>query len=237
MIESVNNEKIKKYSKLNEKKYRDKENMFIVEGEHLVEEALEKGIGIDIFSLEEKENSTRGSIEVMKKLSNLSNPPKILAVVKKIEERKINGNVLVLDDIQDPGNLGTIIRSAVSFGIDTIVASKNTVDVYNSKVIRATEGMLFKINYLKRDLVEFIKANKDTLTFITTDVRTGKDIKDIEIPGNYALIMGNEGNGVSDAVSELVPNKVNIKISEKCESLNVSIATSILLYELYTRLD
>ena len=145
--------------------------------------------------------------------------------------------MLVLDDIQDPGNLGTIIRSAVSFGIDTIVASKNTVDVYNSKVIRATEGMLFKINYLKRDLVEFIKANKDTLTFITTDVRTGKDIKDIEIPGNYALIMGNEGNGVSDAVSELVPNKVNIKISEKCESLNVSIATSILLYELYTRLD
>lgn len=237
MIESVNNEKIKKYSKLNEKKYRDKENMFIVEGEHLVEEALEKGIVIDIFSLEEKENSTRVSIEVMKKLSNLSNPPKILAVVKKIEERKINGNVLVLDDIQDPGNLGTIIRSAVSFGIDTIVASKNTVDVYNSKVIRATEGMLFKINYLKRDLVEFIKANKDTLTFITTDVRTGKDIKDIEIPGNYALIMGNEGNGVSDAVSELVPNKVNIKISEKCESLNVSIATSILLYELYTRLD
>ena len=237
MIESVNNEKIKRYSKLNEKKYRDKENMFIVEGEHLVEEALEKGIVIDIFSLEEKENSTRVSIEVMKKLSNLSNPPKILAVVKKIEERKINGNVLVLDDIQDPGNLGTIIRSAVSFGIDTIVASKNTVDVYNSKVIRATEGMLFKINYLKRDLVEFIKANKDTLTFITTDVRTGKDIKDIEIPGNYALIMGNEGNGVSDAVSELVPNKVNIKISEKCESLNVSIATSILLYELYTRLD
>lgn len=237
MIESVNNEKIKKYSKLNEKKYRDKENMFIVEGEHLVEEALEKGIVIDIFSLEEKENSTRVSIEVMKKLSNLSNPPKILAVVKKIEERKINGNVLVLDDIQDPGNLGTIIRSAVSFGIDTIVASKNTVDVYNSKVIRATEGMLFKINYLKRDLVEFIKANKDTLTFISTDVRTGKDIKDIEIPGNYALIMGNEGNGVSDAVSELVSNKVNIKISEKCESLNVSIATSILLYELYTRLD
>lgn len=237
MIESVNNEKIKKYSKLNEKKYRDKENMFIVEGEHLVEEALEKGIVIDIFSLEAEENSTRVSIEVMKKLSNLSNPPKILAVVKKIEERKITGNVLVLDDIQDPGNLGTIIRSAVSFGIDTIVASKNTVDVYNSKVIRATEGMLFKINYLKRDLVEFINANKDTLTFITTDVRTGKDIKDIEIPGNYALIMGNEGNGVSDAVSELVPNKVNIKISEKCESLNVSIATSILLYELYTRLD
>ena len=237
MIESINNEKIKKYSKLNEKKYRDKENMFIVEGEHLVEEALEKGIVIDIFSLEEKENSTRVSIEVMKKLSNLSNPPKILAVVKKIEERKINGNVLVLDDIQDPGNLGTIIRSAVSFGIDTIVASKNTVDVYNSKVIRATEGMLFKINYLKRDLVEFINENKNVLTFITTDVRTGKDIKDIEIPGNYALIMGNEGNGVSDAVSELVPNKVNIKISEKCESLNVSIATSILLYELYTRLD
>ena len=110
------------------------------------------------------------------------------------------------------------------------------VDLNKYKLLE-TKKEEFKINYLKRDLVEFINENKNILTFITTDVRDGKDIKNIEISNNYALIMGNEGNGVSDAVSELVPNKVNIKISEKCESLNVSIATSILLYELYTRLD
>ena len=169
----------------------------------------------------------------MKKLSNLSNPPKILAIAKKIEEREITGNVLVLDDIQDPGNLGTIIRSAVSFGIDTIVASKNTVDVYNSKVIRATEGMLFKINYLKSDLLSFINGNKDNYTFITTDVSSGNDINDIKIDKPYALIMGNEGSGVRKEISDEIDNKVHIKMNPVCESLNVSIATSILLYELY----
>ena len=237
MIESVNNEKIKKYAKLNEKKYRDRENLFIVEGEHLVEETLNMGIVEEAFSLDERNNFTKVSVEVMKKLSNLTNPPKVLAIAKKIDEKKIDGNILLLDDIQDPGNLGTIIRSAVSFGIDSIVASNNTVDIYNSKVIRATEGMLFKINYIKRDLVDFIKENKNNFTFITTDVRKGKDIKDIDINKNYALIMGNEGNGVSLDVSDLVDNKVNIRMSDECESLNVSIATSILLYELYSRFN
>ncbi len=233
MIESVNNEKIKNYAKLNDKKYRDKNNLFIVEGEHLVEEALSTCVVEEIFSLDERKNSTIVSVDVMKKLSNLTNPPKVLAVVRKFDEKEIKGNILILDDIQDPGNLGTIIRSAVSFGVDTIVASLNTVDVYNSKVIRASEGMIFKINYIKCDIESFICDNKDNFTFITTDVRSGIDINDIPLDKNYALIMGNEGNGVRKNISEIVENKVQIKMSDKCESLNVSIATSILLYELY----
>lgn len=233
MIESVNNEKIKNYAKLNDKKYRDKNNLFIVEGEHLVEEALSTCVVEEIFSLDERKNSTIVSVDVMKKLSNLTNPPKVLAVVRKFDEKEIKGNILILDDIQDPGNLGTIIRSAVSFGVDTIVASLNTVDVYNSKVIRASEGMIFKINYIKCDIESFIRDNKDNFTFITTDVRSGIDINDIPLDKNYALIMGNEGNGVRKNISEIVENKVHIKMSDKCESLNVSIATSILLYELY----
>lgn len=233
MIESVNNEKIKRYSKLNEKKYRDKEHMLIVEGEHLVEEALKKDLVIEAFSLDEREYTTTVSLNVMKKLSNLTNPPRILAVIKELKEKPINGNILILDGIQDPGNLGTIIRSAVSFGIDTIIASLDTVDLYNPKVIRGSEGMLFKINYLKRDLLSFIKENKDNYTFITTDVSSGSDINDIKIDKNYALIMGNEGAGVRKEISDEVTNKVHIKMNPVCESLNVSIATAILLYELY----
>lgn len=233
MIESVNNEKIKKYAKLNEKKYRDKEHMFIVEGEHLVEEAFKNNLVIEAFSLDERDNSTKVSLNVMKKLSNLTNPPKILAVVRVLKERPIHGNILILDGIQDPGNLGTIIRSAVSFGVDTIVASLDTVDAYNSKVIRGSEGMLFKINYLKRDLLSFINENKNNYTFITTDVSSGNDINDIKIDKSYALIMGNEGSGVKKEISDEIDNKVHIKMSPLCESLNVSIATSILLYELY----
>lgn len=235
MIESVNNEKIKNYAKLNDKKYRDKENMFIVEGEHLVEEAMKSLKIVDIFSLDERDYATRVSEAVMKKLSNLVNPPKVLAVVRKLNEREINGNVLILDDIQDPGNLGTILRSAFAFGIDTIVASENTVDLYNQKVIRGSEGMIFKINYLKRDIMKFIKDNHDNFTFITTDVVDGCDIKGIKIEENFALIMGNEGNGVRKEIRDLVSNKAHIKTDPKCESLNVSIATSILLYELYNR--
>lgn len=235
MIESVNNEKIKNYAKLSDKKYRDLNNLFIVEGEHLVNEAENLGLVVDVFSLEERNNATKVSFDVMKKLSSLTNPPKVLAVVKKLEEKVIKGNILLLDDIQDPGNLGTIIRSAVSFGIDTVVVSNNTVDIYNPKVIRASEGMLFKINYLKTNLIDFINDNKDNYTFITTDVIEGKDVKDISINKNYALIMGNEGNGVKKEISNMIENKVHIKMEDTCESLNVSIATSILLYELYNK--
>ena len=233
MIESVNNEKIKQYAKLNEKKYRDKEHMFIVEGEHLVEEAFKNNLVIEAFSLDERDNSTKVSLNVMKKLSNLTNPPKILAVVRVLKEKPIDGNILILDGIQDPGNLGTIIRSAVSFGVDTIVASLDTVDAYNPKVIRGSEGMLFKINYLKRDLLSFINENKNNYTFITTDVSSGNDINDIKIDKSYALIMGNEGSGVRKEISDEIDNKIHIKMNPVCESLNVSIATSILLYELY----
>ena len=233
MIDSVNNEKIKYFKKLRDKKYILEEKKYIVESEHLVEEAFKNNLVIEAFSLDERDNSTKVSINVMKKLSNLTNPPKILAVVRVLKEKPIDGNILILDGIQDPGNLGTIIRSAVSFGVDTIVASLDTVDAYNPKVIRGSEGMLFKINYLKRDLLSFINENKDNYTFITTDVSSGNDINDIKIDEHYALIMGNEGAGVRKEISDEVDNKVHIKMNPVCESLNVSIATSILLYELY----
>ena len=226
MIESTNNEKIKKYAKLKDKKYREEMGLFIIEGEHLVNEAKDKLQIVDEFIL--GENVTEN---VMKKLTSLTNIPKYLAVAKKQEEKEIKGNILILDNIQDPGNLGTIIRSCVAFGIDTIVASKETVDVYNSKVIRASEGAIFNLNYVIKDLDIFLRTIKDKYTIYTTNVEVGTSLKEINRKEPFAIIMGNEGNGVRKEISNYATDTIYIPISSKMESLNVGVATSIILYE------
>ena len=229
MIESVNNEKIKEYAKLNDKKYRDKTGLFIIEGEHLVNEAENADNLVDAYSLDGS-IGTQVSVPVMKKLSNLTNVPNVIGIAKKNSNTEIIGNILMLDTIQDPGNLGTIIRSAVAFGIDTIVASPETVDLYNSKVIRSTEGLIFKINYIVTDLEKFIEENKDNYTIYTTNVRNGEDVSKLKLNKPFILIMGNEGRGVSDNLSSRADSTIYIPI-DNCESLNVAIATSIILYE------
>ena len=234
MIESVNNEKIKNYAKLNEKKYRDNSNMFLVEGEHLVEEAKKRDLIVEIFSLDGREGSTQVSESVMKKLSNLSSTPKVLAVCNKINNKDIKGNILMLDCIQDPGNLGTIIRSAVAFGIDTIVASKDTVDLYNIKVLRATEGMIFNINYVIDDL-ENVLSKLDNYTVLGTNVVNGVIPEELEINNNYCLIIGNEGKGMNNKFLSYIDKNIYIPMNKNCESLNAGVATSILLYELNKR--
>ncbi len=227
MIESVNNDKIKKYAKLQIKKYREEMELFIVEGRHLVEEAKKQDLLVDAFSLDGS-IGTQVSRSVMMKLSSLNTIPNVLGIVRKKETKDIYGNILILDDLQDPGNLGTIIRSAVAFGIDTIVASLNTVDVYGSKVIRASEGMIFNINYVIQDLSTL---NLEDYDVFTTNVKEGEDIRNINIDKKYAIIVGNEGKGVSEEVASLAKRTLYIPMNKKCESLNVAIATSIILYE------
>lgn len=229
MIESVNNERIKNYAKLNNKKYRDETNLFIVEGGHLVKEADALGLLVDSFSLDGSVG-TMVSESVMRKLSSLNTPPNVLGIAKKREVSGINGNVLILDGLQDPGNLGTIIRSAVAFNIDTIIASLDTVDVYNTKVLRSSEGMFFHINYVVADLEKIIPTLDDYL-ILTTNVTDGENIKNMKLNQKYALIMGNEGNGVRDNVAKLASKSLYIPMNDSCESLNVAIATSIILYE------
>ena len=228
MIESTQNEKIKKYAKLKNKKYRDETGLFIIETPHLVEEAHKFAEIVEIYTLDGS-IGTQVSLDVMKKLSSLDNPSNILAIVKKKEEKEISGNIVILDGIQDPGNLGTIIRTCISFGINTIVASNNTVDVYNMKVLRASEGMIFQINYLERNLIDFINT-LDGYNIITTDVNTGVFPSKIDKNNKFALILGNEGNGVTPEVAALANTKTRIDI--KCESLNVGVSAGILLYEL-----
>ena len=235
MIESVNNEKIKYYAKLNQKKYRDEAGLFIVEGEHLVEEAKKRDLIEVIYSLDRRDDAVQVNDAVMAKLSGLSSIPRILAVVKMPESKEISGNILILDGIQDPGNLGTIIRSAVAFGVDTIVASKNTVDFYNLKTIRSSEGMLFNVNLLKRELEDFILSIKSDYYIYNTNVINGTNVDEVTINKPYALIMGNEGAGVSDNLQKLANENIYIPMNESCESLNVAMATSIILYEFSKR--
>lgn len=236
---SMQNDKIKEIKKLKEKKYRDKLNLFIVEGEHLVLEAYKKGT-IKELVLEQNElfplavPTLYVTNDIVNNLTTLETPSNILAVCHKLEEKKeIGDRILILDGIQDPGNLGTIIRSAVAFHIDTIILSDDTVDLYNPKVIRASQGMMFHINIIRKNLLEYIPKLKDeNYQILGTKVTHGNSLKTLEKISKFAIIMGNEGNGIKDTTAELCDKFLYIDMSSVCESLNVGVAASIILYEL-----
>lgn len=236
MIESVNNEKIKRYAKLLDKKYRDKENLYLVSTPHLVLESLKHDVVEQIFLLNTKPNIygevTYVTENVMRKLTSLKNIPEVVAVCQKNEKQAIKGNILLLDGIQDPGNLGTILRSAVAFNIDSVVLGQGTVDLYNEKVLRAAEGMHFKLNIITNDLEKMIsKLKQDNYKIIGTKLEEGISLDSYQIPEKYALVMGNEGNGINENIMNLCDEYVYIKMNKTCESLNVGVATSIILYE------
>ncbi len=236
MITSLNNEKIKKYLKLKNKKYRDQEELFLIEGEHLVKEALKNQVLVDLLVMEDISidfNYTIVTKEIITKLSSLESIPKMIGVCKFLDKKEITSNkVLLLDNIQDPGNLGTIIRSSLAFNFKDIILSLNSVDLYNEKVIRATQGMLFKVNIIKCNLENIIsELKKKDYLILGTNVRDGVDVKEIKSK-KIALVMGNEGQGVSDNISRLCDKNLYIKMNKEVESLNVAVATSILEYEL-----
>ena len=235
MIESLNNEKIKYYTKLNDKKYRKSEKLFIAAGEHLVTEALKKNIVKEILLLNGEENVygdvTYVTSDLLKKVSDLTNYPKVLAICYIKDDLKIEGNVVALDNIKDPGNLGTIIRSAVAFNYDTILLSEECVDVYNSKVVRATEGMLFNVNIVTCDLFStLLKLKESGYKIYGTDVVNGES--PAYESNKHVLIIGSEARGMSNSIREICDKNLYIKMNDKCESLNAGVSASILMYEL-----
>ena len=240
VITSLDNDNVKKWKKLCKKKYRDEFGIYLVEGEHLVEEAYKSGVLDKVIVLDGEDysydNIVYVSYEVMKAISSLDTPNKIMGVCKKKENIEIVGKrFLLLDGIQDPGNLGTIVRSAVAFNIDTIILSDDTVDLYNPKVLRSTQGMIFHTNIFSYDIVAFINILKSMgITVYGTDVNNGIDARELSNldKTSFALVMGNEGNGVRKEVKELCDKNLYINMNENVESLNVGVATSILLYEL-----
>ena len=234
---SINNEKIKNIKKLNSKKYRDLSGLFLVDGEHLVLEAFSSGYLEELILLEGSSFHLDVPIsyvtyDVMKYISSLDTPNGIIGICRKMDCSNIGNRVVVLDSIQDPGNLGTIIRSCVAFNVDTLVLSKECVDLYNPKGIRATQGMLFHLDIMiVSDVVDFVKSLQEYKIF-STNVNGGNSLKSIEKCNRFAIIMGNEGNGVRDDLNELSDCYIYIDMNSDCESLNVGVATSIILYEL-----
>ncbi|MBR3198509.1 MAG: RNA methyltransferase [Bacilli bacterium] len=237
LYSSINNPKIKKLNMLKQKKFRDKENIFMVEGDHLVKEAYNNGFLKEIL-IPEKSNYKLDveineiSESVIKYLTELENPTGIFGICEKKQMKFKEGKILVLDGVQDPGNLGTIIRSSIAFNIDTIIINDKCADIYSSKVIRASQGMIFNANIIKEDLGKIIKNIKENHKIYATKVDGGKKLKDIEKTKKFVIIMGNEGNGVSEELVKMSDENIYIPMNEKCESLNVAVATSIILYEL-----
>ena len=239
LITSVHNQHIKELAKLKDKKYRDESDAFLVETKHLVLEAYKAGLikelileANEIFPLDVPVLYV--SKEVLKKLSSVESPSNVMAVVYKRKDVNILGEkVLILDRIQDPGNLGTMIRSAVAFNIDTIICSKDTVDVYNPKVVRASQGMMFHVPILVRDTEKIIYELKDKdYKIVGTKVTNGHDVRESKIYSHFALVIGNEGQGISKNIEELCDEYLYIKMNSNCESLNASVAASILMYEI-----
>ena len=231
MITSLTNEKIKELTKLNQAKYRLETGKYIVEGPHLVEEAKNAGVLLEVITTDMNIVGTLVSEAVMKKLCNTIHPVKVIGVCKMIKKSEIANKVLVLDGVSDPTNLGTLLRSAKSFGFDTVFASNGTVDYFNDKVIRGSQGAIFKLNLLKGDLEEFLINIKETHQILGTNVRDGSDVSSVNVSDNLALILGNEARGMSDLANSYVDLNLYIKM-HNMESLNVSVAGAILMYEI-----
>ena len=236
-IESLNNDKVKYWSKLYDKKTRDLENKFLIEGDHLVKEALVNGVLLEVITSDHDAvypiDTYYVTEDIIKKISNQKSAPKVIGVCKKLEEKELNGRVLVLDQIQDPGNLGTIIRSAIAFNFPNIILTNNCVDLYNDKVIRSSEGMIFNINVIRQSLDETINYLKNNnYQVIGTNVVKGHLISDINKKDNLAIIIGNEGTGMCEELNNICNDFIYIPINDSCESLNAAVASSIIMYEI-----
>lgn len=241
LITSLDNERIKGYIKLKDRKYRKKTNTYLVEGRHLVLEAYKAGVIVELI-LEKDEvlpldlPTVYVTNEIISRISELDNPSTIMALCRMEEKKEIIGDkILLLDGVQDPGNLGTIIRSSLAFNVDTIVLSNECVDLYNPKVLRSTQGMIFGINIVRTDLHDVINQLKEKeIPVYGTRVEYGEDVTNLKEKDKvrFGLVMGNEGQGVSEDILDMCDKYLFIDMNDQVESLNVAVATSILLYEL-----
>lgn len=239
LITSRDNSRIKHLRKLLDKKTSMNEGLFVIEGENLVEEAIKNNLLVELYILDGVENRfdfecNYVTSDVMNSISSLSSTSRIVGVSKYINKNKLGKRLVLLDDIQDPGNAGTIIRSAVAFGIDTIVFSKKSVSPYNDKVLRSTGGMIYNTNIVISDLESVIKELKQkNIKVIGTSLKSSISLENVTKTSDYAIVLGNEGNGVSNNILDLCDEIVRIDMNESCESLNVGVSAGIILYHMY----
>lgn len=230
IITSSSNNYIKKINKLRRKKYRSQEGLFIIETKKLIDEAIKSNLDIEfIFRKESAESIYEDEIilsdSLFREISSLISPDGYLAILRKKKNNEISNKVLILDGIQDPGNMGTLIRSAEAFGFNSIL-SINSVDYYNEKVLRAGMGSTFRLNLLEVNY-EYLETLKDYNIFIAD--MDGEDYRNIEVPNKIAIVIGNEGNGISQDILKIDHQIVKIPMEGDIESLNAGVSGSILM--------
>lgn len=242
-IQSKDNRIIKEVKKLKNKKYRDKEGLYLVEGPNLIEEALKNGVQIQSLlispSYKDKDfsyldNSYLVEDELFKEISDTVNSQGILAIVAKKNfsgELKPKDNILVLDRLQDPGNMGTIIRTADAAGYGLIVSIKGSCDIYSEKVVRSAAGSLFRMPIVEglsyEELGELVKGKH----LVVSDLQASEFYYEANLKENIALVIGNEGNGISDEIRQMADMRVKLPMIGNIESLNAAVAAGILMYE------
>lgn len=253
VISSKDNELVKHIKKLKDKKYRDESNEYIVEGVKLIEEAVKENAKIKkIIVCEDTtrtyEIPTNVMLEIAKyeciyvtdkifsSITQVTNPQGIMAIIEKSnpnQEIDYSQDIIVaLDDVQDPGNLGTILRTVDSIGLNQIIVSKETADAFNPKVVRSTMGAIFRINIIEvEDLKQAIKEiKKHHFKLMVTSLQTENSIYDIDFRKKI-IVIGNESNGVSKEIQDMADEKAKIPMLGQTESLNASVAAGIVMYE------
>ena len=230
VITSLENQKVKLLLKLDTSKARKKEKLFIVEGKHLVDEARKKGVLVEAYSLDEKDGYITLSNEIMKKICKTDTVVSEIGLCKIVESTVLSDKMLILDGIQDPGNMGALMRSAKAFGFDTMIIGNGSCDIYNDKVIRSSQGAIFKLNFIHANLLELLPKLK-LYKIYGTNVINGIPLDEIKKVDKMAIVLGNEGNGISKEVFELIDKNIYIPMNDT-ESLNVSVAGSIIMYKM-----
>jgi TrmH family RNA methyltransferase len=250
-ILSTKNPFIKEVKKLNRKKYREESQQYIVEGFHLIEEAVKAGAAVKWLLVNQRGQQEWGqwlaqqkqelvihvSDEVLAVLSELPTPQGLLAVIKMpkvTKQQELSGSWLLLDNVQDPGNVGTMIRTADAAGMSGVILGEGSADIYNTKVLRAMQGSNYHLPILQMPLEKAVEAFKQTgIPVYGTELNKEAIIYQEVVPAkNYALIMGNEGQGIRSHLLQLTDQNLYIPIIGQAESLNVAIAAGILMYHL-----
>ena len=263
-IFSKSNENVKFIKSLNEKKFRNKNKAFYLEGVKIVDEILDKKEAIDIVFIAYSKSTllaTNGGENLLNKINSLKNikciefeenifkymtdtvnPQGVLAVLKMPEynlSEILNGynkNVVILDKVQDLGNIGTIVRSCNAFDVEVIICTLGTADVYSPKTLRSTMGAILNTKIIYLENVSELEILKEKgYDIVTTSLQGTENLSILSEDKKFAFVMGNEANGVSEEIVKMSDLLVKIPMTDKIESLNVGVATSIILYEQYKK--
>ena len=239
-ISSKQNTKIKEIGKLiSDNSYRKERKEFVIEGFHLLEMALEDNLVKAIFSLEpiknidEKITNYIVSEDILKKISTQKNPQGVIAICSMRKEKEIShNNVLYLDGVSDPGNLGTLLRTALAFSFKDVILSKGSVSLYNEKTISSSQGAIFRLNIISGDEQNLINLKEKGYKILATEIKGSVELKNIKKSDKQVLILGNEAHGVNEKILNLADERIRIDINE-IESLNVAICGAIMMHYLH----